>query len=398
MNTVIRGNLLIAACLLSITLVGCGLSSGTKDSLHGQPPVLNQELFGQAVHVPDEAELFSLSSEQIEALDQFLSRQDDDADLHWQLARFIDRYLSNFDYWGKTLTASQALQDQQGNCMSLAIVTAAFTRHLGLEHDFQLMRTPPIFERQSDLVLVSDHVRTRIYPSIDNPQEEDSGLRIRRVIVDYFPDRERVPSRRVASDEFLAMYYRNVASEKLVNDDLDGAFRFAEHASTISPDNASILNLLAVVHRRAGDQHTAEALFRHALAIHPNDINVLHNLHALLDQQGRTQEAEKLVGRLAQLPDQDPYPRLFLARQLASDGQFHRALRIYQSITDQKPYMHEAFWGIAIVHHKQGDHERAHQAMEQALELARAPRHQRLYSAKLHSLESGSSPDSMGEP
>ncbi len=388
MTSTARWKPLLAACLLFGTLAGCSLSTGTKEGLQRQPPLLNYPLFGQAIEVPDEAELFALSNEQIDALNDYLSLRNDPSDLHWQLARFIEGYLAGFDYWGRTLTASKALQEQQGNCMSLAVVTVAFSRHLGLEHDLQLMRVPPVYERQSEFVLVSDHVRTRIYPSV-NLAQEGSGQRMHRAIIDYFPDRERSPSRRVSKDEFLAMYYRNVAAEKLLDGDLNSAFWYAEHAGKISPDNSSVLNLLAIVHRRAGDPNTAEALFNHALKIHPNDINLLHNLYTLLDNQGRKYEAEVLLGRLAVLPDHNPFPRLFLARQLADEGQFHQALRIYQSITDQMPHMHEAYWGIAVLRYKQGDHRRAREAMESALELARAPRHERLYSAKLHSLDSG---------
>jgi len=378
--------------LLAVILGGCASHSQKEPVPPPEPPQLNLALFDQPVHIPDEDEIFELSPAQVEELEGFLARFDDESNRHRDLARFIEDHLAGFDYWGRTLTASQALQTQQGNCMSLAIVTAAFTRHLGLEHDFQLMRTPPVYEREGDLVLVSDHVRTRIYSTVPDQQEEGYGRRS-HMIVDYFPERERVPSRGVSKDEFLTMYYINVAAEKLVEDDLVGAFGFAEHASTISPDDASVLNLLAVIHRRGGDEETAEALFRHAIRTHPNDVNLLHNLHALLDSQGRSDEADDLLQRLARLPDQNPYPRLLLARRLAEEGQLNRALSIYQAVAEQLPHMHEAHWGIAIVRHKQGNRVRAHRAMERALELARTPLDERRYRAKLHSLESGSSPD-----
>jgi len=371
-------------CLLVLLSGGCSTAPSTPD----QRPALNRDLFGQSTQIPDAGEVFELSEQQIEALNEFLKAHEDDSDLHWQLARFIEDYLSGFDYWGRTLTASQALQGQQGNCMSLAIVTAAFSRQLGLEHDFQLMRTPPTFERSSDLVVVSDHVRTRIYPPATDQPDEDSGHRIRRAIIDYFPDRERFPSRGVSNDELLGMFYRNLAAEHLLDDDINSAFWFAEHADMISPENASVLNLLAIIHRRAGDARTAEALFSYALQHHPDDVNVLHNLQTFLESQGRQHEAEEISARLARVPDQNPYPRLLLARQLASDGQLGQALKIYQSITKQLPYVHEAYWGIATVRHLQGDQERAREAMETALELARAPLHQRLYTAKLHALDS----------
>ncbi|QOC23269.1 tetratricopeptide repeat protein [Wenzhouxiangella sp. AB-CW3] len=337
--------------------------------------------------MPNEAEVFELSQQQIDALERFLSRYDDDANLHWQLARFIEGHLSNFDYYGQTLTASQALQDQKGDCMSLAIITAAFTRHLGLEHNYQLMLTPPTFERHDDLVLVSDHVRTRVYPPAGLEDNDRSDRSTRRAIIDYFPSRERQPSRPVAEDEFLAMYYRNVAAEVLVEGELEHAFWLIEKAARIDPDNASVLNLAAVIHRRAGDYDTAEALLRYTAGKHPNDVNVLHNLHTVLERRGHDTEARAVLERLAHLPDHNPYPRLMLARELVESGQLDRALEIYEAVIEQMPYVHMAYWGLATVHYKQGDEFRARQAMEQALELAHAPRHERMYTAKLDSLE-----------
>jgi len=375
-------------CLAVLLAGGCATTPISVDS----GPALNRGLFGQPSQLPDASEIFELSEQQIETLNRYLLTHDDDSGLQWQLARFMEDYLSEFDYWGRTLTASQALQGQQGNCMSLAIVTAAFSRQLGLEYDFQLMRTPPSFERSSDLVVVSDHVRTRIYPPVIDGKDWASGQRIRRAIIDYFPSRERLPSRRVSKDEFLAMFYRNVAAEKLLDGDINGAFWFAENADMIHPGNASVVNLLAIIHRRAGDLSTAEELFRYALQHQPDDANVLHNFQAFLESQGRQREADEIAARLARLPDHNPYPSLFLARQLASNGQLGKALEIYQTITTRLPYMHEAYWGIATVRHLQGDQESARIAMERALELARAPLHQRLYTAKLNALDS-SQPD-----
>ena len=379
----------LAACLLILLAAGCATPPSTAEFGHTERPELNRALFGEPVHIPGADEIFALSAGQIAALDEFLSRQNGDSDLHWQLARFIDGHLANFDYWGNTLTASEALQDQQGNCMSLAVVTTAFTRHLGLAHDFQLMRTPPTFERQSDLVLVSDHVRTRIYPPVADEEQDHSGRPTRRAIIDYFPTRRRQPSRQVSNDEFLAMFYRNVAAEMMLDGELDKAFWLVERADAVDPDNASVRNLLAVIHRRAGDHDTAEALLRHALGLHPNDVNLLHNLHALLDNRGRGDEAQAVLERLARLPDHNPYPRLMLARELADSGQLRRALNIYEAVTEKLPYLHEAYWGMAIVRDKQGDQAGARQAMEKALELASAPRHERLYTAKLDSLKAG---------
>lgn len=388
-----RSGFLLAISLLTAMLGGCAISNPKAPLQSSQAPPLNVDLFGSPSHIPDQEDIFELSEIQIEKLDEFLARFDDETDLHWQIARFIQEHLSDFDYRGRTLTASEALRDQKGNCMSLAIITSAFTRHLGLEYDFQLMRTPPVFERQGDLVLVSDHVRTRIYPS-STGSEDDPALRAnRRVIIDYFPDRKRVPGTPVSNQDFLAMFYRNLAAERILDGQTNEAFWLAHRAKSISPDNASVLNLLAILHRRASDETTAEALFRYGLEHNPDDINLLHNLYAMVESQDRHVEARNLLERLADLPDRNPFPRILLARQLTEEGYLYRARNIYESILDRMPYLHEAHWGMAVIHSRKGDLESARESLTTALQYTRANRHERLYTAKLQALKSNSTDD-----
>lgn len=45
------------------------------------------------------------------------------------------------------------------------------------------------------------------------------------------------------------------------------------------PDYAPILNMMAVVHRRAGDEDTAEDFFRYGLEVSESKINLLSNYH-----------------------------------------------------------------------------------------------------------------------
>src|SRR6056297_2837770 len=80
-------------------------------------------------------------------------------------------------------------------------------------------------------------------------------------------------------------------------------------------------------------------------------------LKAKVDSMKPKKLAPALPGCLTKIP-------IRACCQLASDGQLGQALKIYQSITKQLPYVHEAYWGIATVRHLQGDQERAREAME----------------------------------
>lgn len=54
------------------------------------------------------------------------------------------------------------------------------------------------------------------------------------------------------------MYYQNIAADALVKVDLNRAFAYADQRLAIDPNNYQILNTLAVIHRRTGDNLTAE--------------------------------------------------------------------------------------------------------------------------------------------
>ncbi|MDQ2778759.1 MAG: hypothetical protein M3Y32_04275, partial [Pseudomonadota bacterium] len=57
-----------------------------------------------------------------------------------------------------TRTAAQAFDSRAGNCLSLAIMTAAFAGELGFPVSFQSVFLEPTFARQGGLLISSGHV------------------------------------------------------------------------------------------------------------------------------------------------------------------------------------------------------------------------------------------------
>lgn len=383
----------IAAGLLPL-LVGCatttpGLELEETASQGPQPaPPLNHALFDAPGETVFQAELFGLKKHQErEFLAFYNDRDNQDLRPHQRLARYLEQRASRFTYLDSTLEPSVALERNAGNCMSLAALTLSLADLVGLDIDFQLMNTPPIFDRDSRTLLSSGHVRTRVY---DPPRPDDMGPTVlvrAHSIIDYFPGRDRSAGEKIPLPEFFAMFYRNMATEHMLEGDLDLAYALALKALEHSPEHVDPWNLLAILHKRRGDLETAESIYQYVLQLHPNQLAPLSNYINLLESQGRTGEAALLSKQMQELDDPNPFPWIELAEQAMEQGRYHRALRRIERALKMAPYLHEAYWKKAVIYTEMGSEVEAKDAMAQAISLAPPNQTRSSYKAKLHSLQ-----------
>ncbi len=135
----------IYVLLLSIFLVGC---KNTKQLPLPQSvaSLLNTTHFKQ-VELTDPA-LFTLpADEQKRFLNYFTKQQGTDLRDDQILYQYLKNKLSNFNYFSATLNAQQALQDERGNCISLAILTHAYAQLAGLRTGFQAVSSDPVYSK-----------------------------------------------------------------------------------------------------------------------------------------------------------------------------------------------------------------------------------------------------------
>ena len=230
--------------------------------------------------------------------------------------------------------------------------------------------------------MVADHLRTRLYDPTFIPDPVAGRLTRPFIEVDYFPERGQRYGGQVAGDEVAAMYYVNLAGEALVDGDLSRSYWLLDAALTQAPDNPGALNSMAVLHRRAGDARTAEAIYGHLLAVHGDSLLPLGNLQNLLRDQGRLEEVAALDVRIRQLPVRDPYRLVEFGMQAYADGRLQDALEYYAQALDAAPYMHEIYWRQATVHHALGNQRHADALLQQARDMAPRVSDQNRYQAK----------------
>ncbi len=373
------------AILLALLLAACATVPQSPQKTVAVPPLagLDPQPFVPPVPVPSSAALFELTAAQQAA---FIREFNDPAQAgvapHARLAGYIEGRLALFRYDGATRTASDALASDEGNCLSLALVTTALARLAGVEVGYQRMREEPVFDRQDKVVLVADHVRSLLFDPSDQPEAGELTGFEPHIVIDYFPDRRRRRGGRVDEQTLQSMFYANLAAEALAADRNREAYWTLDAALRHDPASADALNALAVLQRRIGNPAVAEQVYRHALGLHPADLSLLGNYRSLLTAQGRHAEAAGIDRRLEALPVRNPYDLIDRGNQAFTQDRPQAALQWYRQALEQAPYLHEAYWRQAVVHHALGEHAQAAALLERAANATARPRDRHQYEAK----------------
>lgn len=377
-------------CLLLVCFIisGCQIvPAPTKQP--AQMPILAYEADVSDYEIPEPESLLALTAEQVAEFRRFQLQTDVNTLLPFQQVKyFLEKRLVNFNYEGKNYSAAEALELNQGNCMSLALLTYAIASEFQVDISFQLLHTMPVLLDVTDRYSVtSDHVRSFLYETNNN---ESSTLFSGRksVVIDYFPNRYDRGGKMIDTDEFFAMLYRNLAADALFSDDLPLAYLLLKKSLSFSKVYAPSINMLAVVLRRLGDVQTAENLYRYGLEVSEDKVTLLSNYHYLLVRQGRIVEALAVKKQLLELDDSSPYKWYLVAQDAIASGDYLSAKVFLHKFIDNTHYYHKAYFDLAKVHNELGEPELAKKALRKALDYTELPRNQQRYQAKLAWLKS----------
>ncbi|MFC0446198.1 tetratricopeptide repeat protein [Pseudidiomarina halophila] len=343
-----------------------------------QLPPFNSNLFEAYVGVTTEDELFALTAEQqADFLDDFHTKFAH-LPVNERIAEYLHSITFGFNYKEQTYTASEALTRSAGNCMALAIVTQSLARLVEVDLRFQRVNNAPVYDRSANVVMVSDHVRARLY----KPGETTSW-----VTVDYFPARESRNGDLVNQQEFLALYYRNRAAELMLDGEQSAAFAYAKEALRYQPLDSDALNIIALLHRRAGDETTAEAIYAFVLTRDNTNLNVLYNYLELAKKQQRPTLIAQLQEQINQLPDYNPYTWIALAERAYAEDDLATAIRMYEKAASYAPYLHEVYWGQARLYLELGRPLTAKRILREGLAEARRSATKKSFKAGWYSFE-----------
>lgn len=283
----------------------------------------------------------------------------------------------------RTGTASETFHARSGNCLSLALMTAALARALGVPATFREVQVTPEYERVGGLLLQSGHVNLLLSRGSARSLWGDDDL-----VVDFLPgvDLRGQRSTTLTDATALAMFMNNRAAETLATGSLDDSYAWARAALQQDAGYAPAANTLAVVYLRRGEKQAAEAALRHALASDERNTAALSNLAQLLRQSGRPEVATVVEARLASLQPDPPFRDFEQGRAALERGDAVRAAELFARELRRQPYQHEVHFWAAQAWLQLGDGRRAAEHLRAAMDYSPTVARQRVYGAKLDHL------------
>lgn len=373
----------VAICL--VATLGC-TSVDNKHAKKNAVP-LNTSLFKAVTPIVSEQELYVLTKPQQKFFLDFYHQQINKGYLpHKAIRGFLESKLSNFTYYGKTYTATKAMSNNSGNCMSLAILTTALSRLVGVDMDYRKMHSLPVYEKHGDIILSSSHVQSLLYDPSFVAKEDTLYLNRPGIVIDYFPEEGNIRSKIVDENQFLAMYYVNKAAELYIEHDFDNAFSYAKEAYRLDNESASAMNLLALLHKKKGDEVSAERLYLAAIESTDTNVSVLDNYVNLLKSQNRFDKAQKIKKQIESIYDPNPYHWLEKAQLARYQNEYADAERFYRKVIKLAPYVKQAYLELHEVYLLQGKKHQAIANLQQSLLWLHEPKQKKKYKKQLYQL------------
>ena len=240
---------------------------------------------------------------------------------------------------------------------------------------------PILLDLHNGLAISSDHVRSLLF------EQETNGVFFSnrsRTVVDYFPERTDRVGAVVSDTTFLAMYYRNLAADALMMNNVNLSYALLKKGLQLDPTYSPLINMMAVLHRRLGDLSTASQLYRYGINHAENKFVLLSNYRQLLLIKGDVAGAQAIERQLLTLNDPTPYEWYFLGKEALMEQNYENATQYLTKFLNDTPYFHQAYYELSRAQFALGEVSKARQSIKQALALAELPENQRQYQAKLH--------------
>lgn len=282
-----------------------------------------------------------------------------------------------------TRNAAETFAARSGNCLSLAIMTAALAKELGLAVRYQSVVAEELWSRSGGIYFSSSHVNVTLGRRHTDPRYrfEEGNL----LTIDFRPVGELQTQRagEIPEATVIAMYMNNRAAEVLAQGQWNDAYWWAKAAIGQDPSFTSAVNTLGVIYRRLGHFAEAEQVLQHVLAREPSNTHALSNLALVFADQGRVADAEAATRRLQRLQPRPPFH--FFERGIAAmkRGDFSAARDDFAREAERDPTYHEFQFWLAAAHAALGNYREASRHLKTAIANSKNLREQDLYSAKL---------------
>jgi Tfp pilus assembly protein PilF len=377
--------LLLATLLLATLLFAGGCASRSAVQRSPATELFHDQLFHPPAAPIDTTAIFALNQRMRDYVRNELGQRPRGHDGRRALFDALyrrDQLKLEYDS-AMTRNAAETFEARAGNCLSLAIMTAALARELNFSVQFQQINMEESWSRSGNLYFASNHVNLILGKkrgSLDGEQIGNATL-----IVDFIPisPKAHESARPLEERTIVAMYLNNRAAELLLAGSIDDAYWAARGSAEADPDFLNAYNTLAVIYRNHGDLAQSEQALRHALRRTPDSTIFLSNLAQTLEGQQRDAEAAVVRARLAHLEPTPPFHFFHLGQQAFERGDYLRARDMFERELARVPDYHEFHYWLALSQYQLGNLRVADKHMKLALANSTTRGDHDLYAAKL---------------
>ena len=288
----------------------------------------------------------------------------------------------------RTRNAQEAFAARAGNCLSLAIMTAALAREMGLNISFQRVFAEQDWSRSGGIYFSSGHVNLTL-----GKRQYDGQFRFgdgNLLTIDFYPLRENVRQHAwiVGEDTIIAMYMNNRAAESLVAGNVNNAYWWAREAVLQDSNLLISHNTLAVIYRHHKNLAEAESVLNYALAREPDNLQVMSNLVIVFSDQGRAAESKALTLKVAEKQPYPPFHFFNLGQIALRDGNFKVPQDLFTREVARSENQSELHFWLASAYFGLGEISEAQKHLALAKQNSATPKEHALYAAKLERLKS----------
>lgn len=251
-----------------------------------------------------------------------------------------------------TLSAHETFLKKSGNCLSLAALVTASARYVDLPATFQSVKVKKNWEKSQQFYIVPGHINVVI-------ELANQSVFFEFIAAYQETSQDRSKNTIISDERFYAEFYNNLGVSQVEEGNINQAIELMSFSNDIYPKLSSTWSNLGVAQKLNNQRDLAEQSYRKAIRLNKRNLSPLSNLYILLNEDGRTKEANKIAKKVIRYSKKNPY---FLAKLAQSDLRVknHKlAQKHIKKAISKKPDEADFYHLLAQIYDKQGKKQEA---------------------------------------
>ncbi|MEX0619028.1 MAG: transglutaminase domain-containing protein [Pseudohongiellaceae bacterium] len=259
---------------------------------------------------------------------------------------FEEQYL-NLQYSDdRTQTAAELFESRAGNCLSVMNLYIALARYVGLDAEYQTVNVRPVWDRRGGLLVLNQHINAT------------GKLSMRETyIIDFTPELnlQQLTASTVSDAEARALYFNNLAVEKMVVGEFEASLVFLKNALWLEPELSIAWNNIGTAFNRLQQPELASYSYHMAFETDNTNATAVNNLARFFLAQGETAKAREYQRAIARFNNRNPYYHFERGNTAYLNDDLEGALDAYRRAIRIKEVEPDFYVALARTYERLGD-------------------------------------------